>query len=100
MILQSGYSFFSNFPDYFSRGVDTNPFLFFFWSLFLKSVHYHKDFFLETVQKADKKVDFHFFENITFEKKLPLPKSKFWKSVNKFSGTGIDYPKIDLFLHT
>ena len=31
--------------------------------------------FLETVQKDDKIVDIHFFENVAFEKKLPVIKT-------------------------
>ena len=62
---------FVNFPDYFKKGVGKNHFL--FVSLKVSTITI---LFLEIVQKAGKKVDIHFFENIVFEKKFC--KLAFW----------------------
>jgi len=62
------FTFFANFSDYFKKGVGRKTFLLITFpkkSLLLK-------FSLETVQKAGKIMDIHFFDNIAFEKNLPV----------------------------
>ena len=66
--LQRGYSLFCQCSCLFLKGVGETLFC---WSLSQKVSTTPKSF-LETLQKFGKIVDIHFFENVAFEKKLPV----------------------------
>ena len=72
MILYNGYlfTFLPTFQTISKKGwMET---LFFFLITFPRKSLLPQRFFLETVQKVGKIVDIHFFENVAFEKKLPV----------------------------